>query len=123
MTAGCLLAGVGDRRGGRARVQELVEAVSAARVPRADPEHGRLRTRGHALGERGVEDDRLRRALREDERELGPLLPGVDRYGDCAEPKRREQYVYELAPIAEYQGDAIAARDAEPMEVSGEPRR
>jgi len=118
-----LFAGVGRRRGGRARFEELVEPRGPGCGSGADPDGERqpLCRGRQAVGERGVEHDRLRAALGEDEGELGALLADVHRAGHGAEPQHGEQGVDELAVVGQEQHDPVAARDAEPVEVAREP--
>ena len=87
------------------------------RTERGSPARGRRQP----VGECRVEHDPLRAALGEDEGELRPLLADVHRDRDRAEPQHREQRVDELAVVREVQHDAVAARDAEPVEVPRQP--
>jgi hypothetical protein len=121
---GVFLVRIGPGRDGRVRIHQRAEVDGARRVAADREPHrrrGRLGGRWDAVGEDGIERDRLRAALVQDERDFRPLLPDVDRHRDHADAHGGEQQVNELALVGEQQHDPVAARDTEPAEVARQP--
>ena len=77
---------------------------------------------GDAIGALAVEDDRAGAALRQHPGDSGALLANADRHRDRSEALQREQDEDECRPVADQEGDAIAADDAELGQSGGDPR-
>ena len=79
--------------------------------------------RERRLGEIGVVDHHLRRAIAGDELKLGNGEAGVQRHEDGAEPSAGELHLQRIGRVQRQHRDAVAARDLERVaEKRGEAR-
>ena len=75
---------------------------------------------GHALGERGLVDQRLGAAIGQHIGDLGLLLARAEQHRDEAQLRRRKQDQRKLDAVAEQDRNAVAALQAEALEARGD---